>query len=71
MANINCTISVELSTIATDLVLLILGFQNLVVGEYHTVNPMTYIGTLPELAQPLRPFLVDHLLEFKISSVKI
>lgn len=71
MANINWSICIEFSTIATDLIFLVLSFKNFIIREDHSIDSVGNIGTLPELAQPLGSLLINDLFKFKIIIVEI
>lgn len=71
VADVDGTICVELTAVSTDLVLFVLGFQDLVVGEDHTVDAVADVGALSELAEPLGALLVYYLLELEIVAVEV
>ena len=71
VSNVNCAIRIELPTVPADLVFLVLGLKDLVVGKDHAVDTMTDVGSFSELTQPLGSFLVDYLLELEVIPIEI
>lgn len=71
VADINWAICVEFPTIATNLIFLVLGFEDFIIWKDHSINAMGNVGTLSELSQPLRTLFINDLFEFKIVIVEI
>ena len=71
MPNINCTICVEFSSVTGDLILLVLRFENLVIGEDHSIDAVADVGTLSELTEPFRTLLIDHLFKLEVCAVEV
>ena len=71
VADVNRSIRIKLSSITTNLVLLVLGLQDLVVGKDHAVDAVGDVGSFSELTKPLGPLFIDHLFEFEIVAVEV
>ena len=50
MTDVNSSVCVKLSAIATDLVFFVLRFENLIVREDHAIDTMADVGALAELS---------------------
>lgn len=71
MTDVNGTVCVELTTVATYLIFLVLGLKDLIVREYHAVDSMTDIGSFSKLAQPFGTLLIDNLFKFEIIPIEV